>query len=633
MAMYDIIFPANKRLQFDGGKNNKYEKHIIQDNESPDCLNVIFENGSVATRGGSTRLNSGAVGSFVGEGLYVRNERSTGAESMCAWFNGSMFVWNGTSFATVASAQSVFTAGGRVGSAEQENYIYFGNGYADPYKYNGTDFTLHGIKAPTTTLTAATGAAGTPNGIYSYKVTFVNSALVEGNVSPVSNTITVASTRVELTSIPTAAQSWGVASRKVYRTTNSGTTYLLLTTLADNTTTTYSDNIADASLGATAPTDNGTPPQYSFCLSHQKRLFCNDLDNPSYIWYSDLDNPYVFGATNFITFGDNSGELVRALAVYDNNIVVGTDRGMWIIYMSDTDDTNWVRVRTKSPYGCKSPFGIFEYNNKLMFPAVQNSKFVGFAALSGDTVEPDATLLTVSAAGSELKSDRIEPDIFDVQSAYIDRISASVYKNKAYISLTKESPNTTNNRIVEFDFSISNLSKQQQASWSLDTGISATQMAIYSGTLYFQSSTALGRVYSMNTSTYNDDGSAINSYIWTKEFSGVPGHEQYLKDFRYVNVLYEKSGDWFMKMNYRVDGDEGDGNSVNIDLDPGSNLWGTLVFGTDDWGGGTDTGEERIRLGQLRGKRIQFKFSNQNTVAQKFKVIGLQIGYNLVGRR
>ncbi len=62
--------------------------------------------------------------------------------------------------------------------------------------------------------------------------------------------------KVELTAIPLGGAL--VTSRKLYRTTAGGSTYLLLATLADNTTTTYTDNIADASLGAAAPSTNTT---------------------------------------------------------------------------------------------------------------------------------------------------------------------------------------------------------------------------------------------------------------------------------------------------------------------------------------------------------------------------------------
>jgi hypothetical protein len=88
-----------------------------------------------------------------------------------------------------------------------------------------------------------------------------------------------------------------------------------------------------------------------------------------------------------------------------------------------------------------------------------------------------------------------------------------------------------------------------------------------------------------------------------------------------------------MDVNYKVDSDSGDGNRISIDLDPGSSLWGTMIYGIDTWGGGAEYGEDRVFFGQLRGKRVQLRFGNQNTAGQKFKVAGLQISYNRKGRR
>jgi len=63
-------------------------------------------------------------------------------------------------------------------------------------------------------------------------------------------------------------------------------------------------------------------------------------------------------------------------------------------------------------------------------------------------------------------------------------------------------------------------------------------------------------------------------------------------------------------------------------------LWGSLIWGVDDWQAGGEQDEEKISLGDLSpAKRIQFCFSNQNTVDQKFKVIGMNLEYNLRGRR
>lgn len=625
------VYPDSGWLLFDGGLNTKFERSIIQDNESPDCANVVFTNGAVETREGITKLNTAAIGTFVGDGLYTRRD-DTGAETMVAFAGGSMWQLAGTSFSTVPSAQSVFTAGIRVAATQYENYMFIGNGGVTPYKWNGAEFTRHGVYPPTTTSTVSSQATGSLTGAYQYKVTCVNSNLVESDVGPVAATFTAASATLRVT-LPTFSASYGVNWRRVYRTETSGTVFKRVATIENNTDTTYDDNIADGSLGVTAPTDNGVPPNYSVCVYHQNRLFVNDPANPNYVWYSNLGDPYTFAALNFQKVGDGTSDLVKTLSVYNDSILVDCEKSQWLIYMPDTDPTNWKVIRVKSPFGSKSPFCLLDYNNKQLFPAVQNGKFVGFAAISGDSVDPSATLLTVSTAGSLLKSDRIEPDMFLVQEAYLGNISGVIFKNKAWISVTYGSGQTRNNRIYQMDFSISDLSKSQRESWVPFTGLSAAQFTVYDGKLYFISSQPDGFVHQCETGSYNDNGSAIDSYFWTKEFSGFKRDVTFHKDFRYANLLIEKPGNYYMDVSYRTDSDSGDGTTTQVSLNPGGSLWGTMLWETDSWGGGRPQEDYTLDLGTTNGKRIQFKFSNQNTVNQMFKVHGFSLTYNLKGQR
>lgn len=628
---YQITYPNRSRLSFDGGLNNKYERALIQDNESADCLNVIYDDGAVETRGGSDRFNSSSVGSFVCDGLYTRHDYVANSQTMVAWFNGSLYYGGVSTFVTIPSAQSIYTAGQRVYADEYENYMFFGNGNNTPYKYNGT-FTRHGIPAPTSTLSVATAATGSAlTGAYIYGYTYVNSGIVEGDISPLTATFTAAGENVAITGIPTAPVSFGVNNINLYRTVSSGSTMLRLTTVS-NGTTSYDDAVPDTSLGAEAPSDNGEPPDYSDILYHQARLFVIDpADN--LIKYSDIGNPYVFGALSFLRVGDNTFDVPVSLDRYDNSIIVNCRINAWMIYMPSTDPADWVVVNTRGAFGSRSPFSGFHFNNMLMYGAVQNDKFVGFSAISGQTITPSATLLTSSAVGSELQSDRIEPDMFDIQEGYLQNISSIVYQNKAYIAATKGDGQTSNNRIYVFDFSLGQLGSKNPYSWVPWSGINVNDFTIFNGVLYGGTSLADGMVYKLNTTTYNDDGTAINSYSWTKEYSGQPGHENYEKDFRYAQLFYEQSGDWDMSFFYRVNSDSGDGNFQQIDLNPGGSLWGTMVWGRDLWGGGDDQTEKRLYLSPARGKRIQFKFSNQNEVGQKFKVLGLNFVYNLKGLR
>lgn len=130
--------------------------------------------------------------------------------------------------------------------------------------------------APTavTVALAGAGAGNVDNGAHRYLATFVT-ADGETDAGTISNAVTVADKttngKVSISSIPIGGSL--VTTRKLYRTVAGGSTYLLLATIADNTTTTYTDNIADSSLGAQAPTTNTTADPFVTGLIQTARLW------------------------------------------------------------------------------------------------------------------------------------------------------------------------------------------------------------------------------------------------------------------------------------------------------------------------------------------------------------------------
>jgi hypothetical protein len=110
------------------------------------------------------------------------------------------------------------------------------------------------VQSIPTAPTAAAGAAGNVDvGAHSWTVTFLINA-GETAPGPKSNvlTITASPKQVNLSAVPTGPR--GTTGRKIYRTVAGDTgSHLLVGTINDNTTTTFLDNVADASLGAAAP--------------------------------------------------------------------------------------------------------------------------------------------------------------------------------------------------------------------------------------------------------------------------------------------------------------------------------------------------------------------------------------------
>ena len=118
----------------------------------------------------------------------------------------------------------------------------------------GGDIKFTSVVAPTacTATLVATETGNLNAGTYSYTVTYVT-ASGETELGAESNTVTADAThkQVNLTNI-SCSSSGAVTQRKIYRTTAGGALYFLLTTINDNTTTSYTDNTADANLGVDA---------------------------------------------------------------------------------------------------------------------------------------------------------------------------------------------------------------------------------------------------------------------------------------------------------------------------------------------------------------------------------------------
>lgn len=147
----------------------------------------------------------------------------------------------------------------------------------------GTGNTEPAPTAPSVALAGA-GAGSVTNGVHRYRVTFVT-ADGETEGGTISSAVTVADNsvngKVSVTGIPLGGSL--VTSRKLYRTAAGGSTYLLLATLADNTTTSYTDNIADASLGAEAPSTNTTADPELRALIVAARQYCETFTGRAFI--------------------------------------------------------------------------------------------------------------------------------------------------------------------------------------------------------------------------------------------------------------------------------------------------------------------------------------------------------------
>lgn len=154
-----------------------------------------------------------------------------------------------------------------------------------------------GCPIPSSAPTAAASAtAGSLSGTYNYKVAYVNTNGTYGNPCSGFGTVTVTSKKVDLSNIPTGGASDAITKRVIYRTKDGGNAYYKLTVIADNTTTSYVDNIPDTLLTELMETDNYAPPISSILHIHKNIMFFVDYADPTKLWFSKVSG-YFSGST------------------------------------------------------------------------------------------------------------------------------------------------------------------------------------------------------------------------------------------------------------------------------------------------------------------------------------------------
>jgi len=234
-------------------------------------------------------------------------------------------------FDTITSGYSSF---GNFEWTTYQDRTYGCNGVNSPQTYDAAtsyggvtySFTtgktkVMGAQAPTSTLTSGTPSAGgnIPIGPHAYKVTFMYYGAEESNGSPSSavQTTTSGSQTIALTAIPVGG--YGVTARNIYRDNNDGN-FLLLDTILNNTTTTYTDTLSIGSTPTPIPTFNDVPPTFTKSALWLDSIFIAPVGETNAVRYSNAGSPNIFDPDNFVTC--QSDDVITALYVYNGKLYV-----------------------------------------------------------------------------------------------------------------------------------------------------------------------------------------------------------------------------------------------------------------------------------------------------------------------
>lgn len=162
-------------------------------------------------------------------------------------------------------------------------------------------------KSPSGAVSLAAGAAGTLNGTFRVKATFVvkdafGNILAESGFGPESVTsAALVNQLLVATNVPLSSQT--ITARKLYRTTSSpptvGATYYPWIDVDGNVLNTVTDGLSDAALNLlSAPTDLGSPPVLSLVTEWKKRLWGVGKDDIDTLRYSGPSKNYAWPALN-----------------------------------------------------------------------------------------------------------------------------------------------------------------------------------------------------------------------------------------------------------------------------------------------------------------------------------------------
>ena len=619
---------------FDGGLNTKFVNTNTPPNQSPDLQNVDFDDhGAVSTVDGYTVFNPVAIGTAVIDGLhsYVNN---AGTRELLAACKGSIWRASGNTFVTVGSSQSQYTAGQDVNMITVESEVYIQNGYIKAYRWNGGDYLQVGVSAPTSgTVSAVSDGTGALNGSYEWYMTGVNTAGVEGDYSELTSVaVTITNGQANLSEIYEYPASAGVVEKYIYRNTAGVASVPYRVTSITNLISAMTDNVADSSISTAPPSDNGTPPKCKFQVFHRGRIFAaGDPDFATRLWYSNQGDPEIWASTNYVDVGKGDGEKITAIRVYSNSVIIhkndGKGRGsIWLLYMPDTEDistsSNWYLVKSPSAYGAQSNKAIDFFSNLMFF-----LNRYGAYAFTGTDLALSSADSSIGSFSVDSHTFDIEPDVYAFKETLLDKAAAITYDNKVWLAVPSGTSSTENDKIYKYDFVRASDPNRTVGAWSRQSGPGVNNFTAHDGMLYAGSSTADGFIYQLDTGT-NFNSSAISSYFTTIPISALPEHRDYTKVFRYLEILVSTPGDWPLYCTYWVDFYNEVGVTTSIDLNSGSNLWGTFVWGTGKWQAGTDKERKRIVLYGAVGKAIKFKFWT-NTADQYFTLHELELKYNL----
>lgn len=382
--------------------------------------------------------------------------------------------------------------------------------------------------APPGAASVAVGAGGALTGTYTYKVTFVTSDGRESDLGTASSTVTPGAQKVDLTNIPTGDSK--TAQRYIYRKGVALARYYKVATIADNTTTTYTDNqtdtatLTDGILGAGEADDDepntrlGSSATVKYPALFYDRMFWVDQTSGSVnklIW-SKPTNPFAYPAVNYIEVGD-AKPVYRIVPFLDDLIIFKSD-SIW--RLSGSDEDTFSLFKTPANVGTDAPWSIVKLQDRIVFA---NEHGIWF--FDGITARPATNRLDLFFLGQTRNG--VAPPVSTASVRY--NWDATFSQGRYYLAYADTG--TTNNRVIVMDLDGGTISRRSVNALSLSTD-PLTQLVYFGDTTGFVKSLD-------DPSATSDSGSVLT---WTFQSKFYDPKRGYNKSFGMIELDINTGG-------------------------------------------------------------------------------------------
>ncbi len=327
------------------GVRNEREKKFVPSDFLYDATNINFDSmtGADRIKGITEYSNFSSTNPICGIFEYIYESNSTTITENIAVVNGNIYK---NIFDTPVIVYAGLSITAKCDFTVLNDRLFITNGTNYPIIYDGTYIWEMG--SPRAEVLPVSGNL---NGVYRYQMT-IEIGGVESRFGTISNTVQPGNQQVKL-EVPLGPTD--VTSRKVYRTAANGTQYFLLTTIADNTTLFFTDNMLDGALGAPIIDVNDPMPKPKKLQTNNSRLVgAINASNPNLLYTTETQKEFftnIRGTINVTGVANDNTKVTGLDQDYDKIIVASLKQ----IYVVDLADTTPTVSQSRSNVGCLDP--------------------------------------------------------------------------------------------------------------------------------------------------------------------------------------------------------------------------------------------------------------------------------------